>query len=103
MPHSRNIGLLRAVGDTIAFLDDDAYAHAGWSENLLAAYTDPTIGAVGGRALNNVPGGTNQGLDKIGRIQPNGLLTSNFAADPGQAISVDHIIGCNMSFRREVL
>jgi GT2 family glycosyltransferase len=103
MTHSRNIGLMRASGDIIAFLDDDAYAHDGWSEHLLAAYSDPQIGAVGGRALNNFPHEATFGVDQIGQIQPNGLLTGNFAADPGRVIPVAHIIGCNMSFRREIL
>jgi GT2 family glycosyltransferase len=58
---------------------------------------------VGGRALNGQPGEENQGLEEIGRLKPNGFLSGHFAADPGSVIEVDHIIGCNMSFRRDVL
>jgi GT2 family glycosyltransferase len=103
MTTSRNIALKHSTGEIIAFVDDDAFAHAGWLAGLVAAYTSPEIGAVGGRALNNVPGEETQGVDRIGRLTKYGNLESNFAADPGKTIEVDHIIGCNMSFRREVL
>lgn len=123
MTRSRNIGLHRATGEVIAFLDDDAFAHDGWSENLLATYRDDvaksesdcltsadkvavlksTIGAVGGRALNNQPNESQEGVNSIGKLQPDGRLSGFFAADPGQVIEVDHIVGCNMSFRRDVL
>ena len=103
MTASRNIGLKRATGDIIAFLDDDAFAHPGWLENLLRTYAEPNVGAVGGRALNNQPGEDTAGVHEIGQLKPNGLLTGNFAADPGKIIEVDHIIGCNMSYRRSVL
>ena len=103
MTTSRNIALKHATGEIIAFVDDDAFAHAGWLAGLLAAYTSPEIGAVGGRALNNNPGEETQGIDRIGKLTPYGSLEGYFAADPGKTISVDHIIGCNMSFRREVL
>ncbi|HTW93709.1 MAG TPA: glycosyltransferase family 2 protein, partial [Tepidisphaeraceae bacterium] len=35
--------------------------------------------------------------------KPDGTLTGFFAADPGEIIEVDHVMGCNMSFRREIL
>ncbi len=103
MTASRNIGLLCATGEIIAFIDDDAFAHRGWLAALLEPYHDVTVGAVGGRALNNQPGEHKLGVDRIGRLLPNGEVTGNFAADPGKLVEVDHIIGCNMSFRRSVL
>jgi GT2 family glycosyltransferase len=103
MTLSRNIGLRESTGDIICFIDDDSYAEPAWLENMLAAYEDPTVGAVGGRALNNMPGEGDVPIDQIGRLRPNGFIAANFAADPGRIIQVDHIIGCNMSFRRDVL
>ena len=103
MTRSRNIGLQRATGGIIAFLDDDSFAHPAWLEELLKPYSDPTVGAVGGRALRNQPDEDKQGVDQIGKLLPNGELSGNFAADPGEDLQVDHIMGCNMSFRRSVL
>jgi GT2 family glycosyltransferase len=103
MTTSRNIGLLQATGDIIAFLDDDSFADREWLSEILRCYEDPATGAAGGRAYNGTPGEKTEGLNAIGTIQPNGTITGNFAADPGRIIEVDHIMGCNMSFRREVV
>jgi glycosyltransferase involved in cell wall biosynthesis len=46
---ARNIGLARAVGDIVVFIDADCIAAADWLVNLLAAYTvDPQRTVVGG-------------------------------------------------------
>ena len=103
MTASRNIGLKVATGEIIAFLDDDAFPHPGWLENLVATYTDEKIGAVGGRALNNQSGEEALGVNEIGKLKPNGVLTGYFAANPGKVVEVDHVMGCNMSFRRNVV
>ncbi|HSI11447.1 MAG TPA: glycosyltransferase family 2 protein [Chthoniobacter sp.] len=103
MTASRNLGLLRVSGDVIAFLDDDAFAHPGWSRELLAPYEDATVGGVGGRALNRQPGEESEGMNEIGKLTSRGRITGNFAANPGALIETDHIIGCNMSWRRVIL
>jgi GT2 family glycosyltransferase len=103
MTSSRNMALKHATGDILAFIDDDSFAERDWLENLAATYTSEDIGAVGGRALNGQPDEETRGVDEIGRIHPNGLITQHFAANPGKIIEVDIVIGCNMSFRREVL
>jgi len=104
MTASRNIGLKAAFGDVIAFVDDDAFAQDGWLENLLGTFVRfPLAGAVGGRALNRQPGEATEGKARIGRLNGSGTLHGFFAADPGQVIEVDHVMGCNMCFRRDVL
>lgn len=103
MTTSRNIGLRAATGDILAFVDDDAFAHPGWMAALKEGFCDPKVGAVGGRALNNQPREATRGADEIGQLKPNGVLTGNFAADPGRVIEVQHVMGCNMAFRREVV
>lgn len=101
---SRNISLQHATGDVLAFLDDDSYVHEGWSRELLKTYADDeNIVAVGGRALNDIEGEAEKGVDKIGKLDKNGGLHGNFGADSGKIIDVDHLIGCNMSIRRDVL
>ena len=103
MTASRNLGLQEAKGGIIAFIDDDAFARPGWVAAVLDTFRDADVGVVGGRVLNNQPDEATSGVDQIGRLLPNGTLTGFFAADPGRIIEVDHVMGCNMSFRREVL
>ncbi len=105
MTASRNIGLLESTGEIISFIDDDAFPRAGWLANLLETYADAggNVGAVGGRACNGQPGEESQGVDEIGRLYRDGRMTGNFAADPGKIVEVDHVMGCNMSYRREVI
>jgi GT2 family glycosyltransferase len=100
---SRNVGLLHASGDVIAFIDDDAYVREGWLSGVLDAFADPDVAAVAGRTCNGIPGEESEGVNQIGRILANGDLTGYFAADPGATIEVEHGIGANMAFRRDVL
>lgn len=103
MTQSRNIGTAATRAPFVSFIDDDAFVHDGWARALVQPYKDEAVGAVGGRALNGQPGEECEGVDQIGRLLPSGELTGNFAADPGRCVDVDHLIGCNMSFRRSVL
>ncbi len=102
MPGSRNLGIRACKGDVIAFLDDDSMARPGWLQALLAAYSDPAIGCVGGRAIDeHEPALPDPEL--VGRLLPDGTRIDNFNADPGRILVVDRVRGCNMSFRREIL
>ena len=103
MTRSRNESLLHASGDVIAFLDDDAFARPEWHTALLRAYQDPTIAALVGRTCNGRPGEERVEPGSIGRLLADGTLTGNFAADSDHVVEVDHGIGANMSFRRDVL
>ncbi|MHB1844987.1 MAG: glycosyltransferase family 2 protein [Deltaproteobacteria bacterium] len=100
---SRNLGLATSSGDVIAFVDDDAYASPDWLAKILEPYCDPEVGGVGGRALNGQPDEAMRGVEEIGRFRADGTLSGNFAADPGAAIEVDHLLGANMSYRRRIL
>ncbi len=103
MATSRAIGVAHTTGEVVAFIDDDAFAEPRWLEEILRRYDIPGVGAVGGRARNNQPGEESEGLDRIGQLLPDGTLTGNFAADPGRDIEVDHMLGANMTYRRDVL
>ena len=103
MTHGRNLGLLASSGEIIAFLDDDAYAHSDWLEQLVKPYTDENVGAVGGRALRGTPDEATKGADDIGTLKRYGFLGGNFGANSTEDLDVFHLPGCNMSFRREVL
>ncbi len=103
MATSRNMALTSVTSDIVAFIDDDAYARPDWARQIRQPYDDPAVGAVGGRACNGVPGEDVFGIEEIGRFRPDGTLTGNFAADPPDALDVDHLLGANMSYRRHVL
>lgn len=102
-PESRQMGLAAVTGDVVAFIDDDAFVDENWLDELLSSYADSDVVAVGGRADNGIPGEEAEGLDRIGRLLPDGGLTGNFGADPGRVVDVDHLLGANMSFRRSAL
>jgi glycosyltransferase involved in cell wall biosynthesis len=46
---SRNTGVELASGDVVAFIDDDAVADEYWVEELVAAYEEHDVEAVGGK------------------------------------------------------
>lgn len=100
---SRAIGVAAVGSAIVGYLDDDAYAEPGWLAAILAPYADPTVAAVGGRALNGQPGESTDGVAEIGLLRPDGTLTGNFAADPGADVDVDHLLGANMSVRAGVV
>jgi len=99
----RNIGIQKAKGEIVAFLDDDSLVYPDWLDEIVSAYSfSDNVGGVGGRALR----GEHiywDGKTPIGRIKNDGFLTEGFDGDPGGIIEVDHLIGCNMSYRKDVL
>ncbi len=103
MATSRAMALAASTCEVLVFLDDDANADRDWLERLLLPYAEPTVAAVGGRARNGQPGEESEGLDRIGQLTDDGKLLGYFAADPGHDVDVDHLLGANMSVRREVL
>ncbi|HVX83186.1 MAG TPA: glycosyltransferase [Phycisphaerae bacterium] len=104
MTRSRNIGLLEATGEIVAFVDDDAFVHENWRSEILAPYADPAVGAVGGRVIQgSSPPQPWVEIPKIGKLLPNGELYAGFDTDSRRILDVDHMMGCNMSFRAAVL
>src|SRR2546426_11042593 len=104
-PQAYNEGIAASSGNIIAFVDDDAMVQTGWLEALLNAYRDETVGAAGGRVIsmpepycNEVWGSPRLFVSPSGRVKGTGvgLVSMN-------QVEVDHLVGCNMSFRREVL
>ena len=97
----RNLGVRRAQGEVIAFLDDDSIAEPGWLEHLLAGFGNVGTGAVGGRVVeetSHVVGNGRIGVFRRG-LSPQG----NFFLDPGKPIAVEHMRTCNLAVSRKVL
>jgi GT2 family glycosyltransferase len=105
MPRARNEGMAVSTGDIIAFIDDDSMISPTWLKAMVDAYEDDTLGAVGGRVVRRpepyceLETGTPSML-----VKPSGIVIAQGIDLATEAqMEVDHLIGCNMSFRREAL
>jgi len=95
LSNARNVGLHHAKGDIIVYIDDDAYPDPDWLNYLEYAFTHSFHAAIGGPNL--VPA-------------EDGFIAKCVASSPGGPTHVlmtdeiaEHIPGCNMAFRRNIL
>src|SRR5579883_3072383 len=105
MPQARNTGIACSTGEIIAFIDDDSMVQPSWLEALLDVYRDKTIGAAGGRVItmpepycDEIKGPPRLHVTRLG-----GVIAKDAGLVSEERTEVDHLIGCNMSFRRTVL
>lgn len=95
---ARNSGIAAATSPVIAFVDDDAIAAPDWLEKLYAPYSDPKVMGVGGEIQP-------RWLSARPRWFPgefNWVVGCSYEGMPKKSEPVRNLIGCNMSFRREV-
>jgi GT2 family glycosyltransferase len=95
---ARNAGIAAARGEVVAFLDDDAVPEPDWLACLLDAYTAPEVQATGGSARPRWPVARPAHL-------PHALdwvVGCTYEGQPETRTDVRNLMGCNMSFRREV-
>jgi cellulose synthase/poly-beta-1,6-N-acetylglucosamine synthase-like glycosyltransferase len=96
---ARNTAAEIAIGEILAFLDDDAAATPNWLERLLAPYSDRGVAAVGGAPLpvfeNRRPRWFPREFDWVFGCAYRGL--------PSTRARLAHLIGANMSVRRSAL
>jgi glycosyltransferase involved in cell wall biosynthesis len=95
---TRNTGVERAVGDVIAFLDDDAVTDGTRLEELARAYDDPNVVGAGGVARPRWVGG------KAPRWLPQFYWTvgCSYRGLPTGRAPIRNPIGASMSFRRTI-
>ena len=92
---ARNTGMMEAKGEIVAYIDDDAYPDPHWLRYLACAYQSTPHAGIGG---------PNLAPDDDGPIA---TCVSNSPGGPVHVLITDeiaeHIPGCNMSFRKDVL
>ena len=104
LPHARNYGLKRAIGEIIIFCDDDVIPGPNFIENHLQNYKGKEVGGVGGRIIlkGNQSHDNSNHNKTIGKVRWwDAYLIDNF--DATERAYIDHVQGCNMSFRKEAL
>jgi GT2 family glycosyltransferase len=95
---ARNSGLAAARGAVVAFMDEDAVATPDWLERLVAAYDVPAVLGVGG-AIEPV---WLEGRPTWFPDEFDWVVGCTYRGMPRVKEPVRNLIGCNMSFRREV-
>jgi GT2 family glycosyltransferase len=105
MPQARNEGIAVSSGDIIAFIDDDSMIFPGWLNALVDAYRDETVGSAGGRIVRKPEPYRDQvmGTPTMVVKSPGIVIAKDFDLASTAQVEVDHLIGCNMSFRRKAL
>ena len=97
----RNIGIARATNNILIFVDDDVVIESGWLKSLLWHYDDISVGGVGGRVKIHGLKGRSSAF-KTGVIEE-GFVVGNWDPPVNEILEVQHLIGCNMSFRRSLV
>jgi GT2 family glycosyltransferase len=97
---ARNTGVGFARGDVVAFLDDDARAHAGWLSELLAVYRDPDVVGSGGLVEPRWRGG---GPPRWLPEEFYWTIGCSYLGLAGPGSPIRNPIGANMSLRRDAI
>ncbi len=96
---ARNTGVMRASGDILAFLDDDAYADRSWLENLSKPFADPNVVGCGGWLIPHWEGPEPRWFPKTFLW----VVGCSYDGLPEDGAVIRNPIGANMALRRDVV
>jgi glycosyltransferase involved in cell wall biosynthesis len=94
LSHARNTGLRYALGDIVAFTDDDCYPTESFLDDVLDAFSRGDIDYCGGRVLLHDPADLPVSIESS---------TTERAIPPNTLIRAGVISGANMAFSRALL
>ncbi|WP_448274523.1 glycosyltransferase [Nostoc sp. DSM 114160] len=92
---ARNVGMTAATGEIVAYTDSDCMADPDWLTYLVAKFLSSGLAAVGGPNLSPPEDSLVPACVAVSPGVPTHILLSDEVAE--------HIAGCNMAFRRQVL
>lgn len=102
---SRNLGIMLAAGEIVAFIDDDAIPETAWLEQIAAAYEDPKVGGVGGHVFDHTGLTFQWTYGTTDRLANANLSWQRHMEEFNHPYSYNypHMLGANSTFRRVAL
>lgn len=96
-------GAVAAIGDVVAFMDDDAALTDDWYKEISVPYADPVVGGVGGVDIIDIPdqAGSDRRYD-AGTVTRYGRVIGGHHLATGLPRAASHLKGVNCSFRRDL-
>lgn len=98
----RNVGISKASGEIVAFLDDDCIVRPGWLKGIIQEYKESSVVAVGGRIIYD-PWKQVKEKEPIAQLDfNNDIIKAEWDICIEKAIDVPHLPGGNCSVKRLV-
>ncbi len=96
--YCRNHAARQAIGELLAFIDSDCLADSAWLQELVPAFNDKTLGAVGGivDSYHHV-----NGLDRYEKVKSSLRVSSHFRRSE-QNDPFFYLPSCNLLVRRDL-